>query len=323
MKDREAWRASVHVVAKSQTWLIEWTASCDAKDAPLWKPTPKDTPRAGRVCQGLQPCRIPPPERCFPTLQSESSSCHKIFKWTGCWTTKVITEFCLLSFWKSHTMVHDHYLPAHGNFLKVAWVRYKWTSMFTPNVRDFSLVHSPPLIPTETSLPNTHLSYVCMLKCALLFSAPDVCVSVHFSDSVVPDFLRPHGLQNTRLLCLSPMPGVYPNLCPLSQWCHPSISSSSPPAFNLSQHQGLFQWVSSLHQVVKVLEFQLQHQSFQIIFRADFFRMDWLDLLAVQGTLKSLLQDHTSKTSILQCSAFFRVQLSHLYTTIGKNHSFD
>ena len=61
------------------------------------------------------------------------------------------------------------------------------------------------------------------------------------------------------------------------------LSSPSPPALNLSQHQGLLKWVSSSHQVAKVLEFQLQHQAFQRIFRTDFFRMDWLDLLAVQG----------------------------------------
>ena len=99
----------------------------------------------------------------------------------------------------------------------------------------------------------------------------------------------------------------------------PSHLLSSPsPTFNLSQQQGLFKWVSSSHQVAKVLEFQLQHQSFQWIFRTDFFRMDWLDLLAVQGTLKSLLQNHTSKASILQCSAFFIVQLSHPYITTGE-----
>ena len=98
---------------------------------------------------------------------------------------------------------------------------------------------------------------------------------------------------------------------------HP-LSSPSPPAFNLSQHQGLFKWVSSLHQVAKVLEFQLQHQSFQWILRTDFLWMDWLDLFAVQGTLKSLLQHHSSKASILQHSAFFIVQLSHPYTTTGK-----
>ena len=69
---------------------------------------------------------------------------------------------------------------------------------------------------------------------------------------------------------------------------HP-LSSPSPPAFNHSQHQGLFKWVSSSHQMAKVLEFQLQHPSFQWIFRTDFLRLDWLDLLAGQGTLKSIL----------------------------------
>ena len=86
------------------------------------------------------------------------------------------------------------------------------------------------------------------------------------------------------------------------------------PPFNLSQHQGLFKWVSSSHQLAKVLEFQLQHPSFQWTPRTDF--------LAVQGTLKSLLQHHSSKASILWCSAFFIVQLSHPYMTTGKNIAF-
>ena len=102
---------------------------------------------------------------------------------------------------------------------------------------------------------------------------------------------------------------------------HP-LSSPSPPAFNLSQHQGLFQWVSSLHQVAKVLECQPQHQSFQWIFRLSSFRMDWLDLLAVQEALKNLLQHHSSKASILQCSAFFIVQFSHPYMTTEKTSLF-
>ena len=96
------------------------------------------------------------------------------------------------------------------------------------------------------------------------------------------------------------------------------LSSPSPPARNLSQHQGLFKWVSSSYQTAKGLEFQLQHQSFQWIFRTDLFKDGWSDLLAVQGTLKSFLQHHSSKASILQCSAFFIVQLSHLYVTPGK-----
>ena len=100
----------------------------------------------------------------------------------------------------------------------------------------------------------------------------------------------------------------------------PSYPLSSPfsPAFSLSQNQGLFQWVGSSHQMAKVLEFQLQHQSFNEYSGLISFRMDWLDLLAVQGTLKSLLQNHTSETSILWCSAFFMVQLSHPYMTTGK-----
>ena len=97
---------------------------------------------------------------------------------------------------------------------------------------------------------------------------------------------------------------------------HPLLSPS-PPAPNPSQHQSLFQWVNSSHEVAIVLEFQLQHQSFQWTPRTS-FRVDWLDLLAVQGTLKSLLQHHILKASILWCLAFFTVQLSHPYMTTGK-----
>ena len=90
--------------------------------------------------------------------------------------------------------------------------------------------------------------------------------SVQFSRSVVSYSFRPHESQHARPPSPSPTPRVYPNSCPLSQWCLPPshpLSSPSPPARNLSQHQGLFKWVSSLHQVAKVLEFQLQHQTFQ------------------------------------------------------------
>ena len=91
-----------------------------------------------------------------------------------------------------------------------------------------------------------------------------------------------------------------------------------PPALSLSQHQGLFQCVSSLHQVAKFWSF-----SFSVIPSNEYsglisFRIDWLDLLAVQGTLKSLLQHHSSKASILQHSAFFMAQLPHPYMTTGK-----
>ena len=98
---------------------------------------------------------------------------------------------------------------------------------------------------------------------------------------------------------------------------HP-LSSPSPPVPNPSQHQGLFQWVSSSMRWPKYWSF-----SFSIIPSSEHpglisLRMDWLDLLAVQGTLKSLLQHHSSKASILRHSAFFIVQLSYPYLTTGK-----
>ena len=127
------------------------------------------------------------------------------------------------------------------------------------------------------------------------------------------------GLQHARLLFPSQTPGACSNSCPSSRWCHqPSHPLPSPsPAFNMSHDQGLFQWVSSSHPVAKVLELLLQHQSFQWVYRTDFIRMDWLDL-AVQGSLKSFLQHHSFKASILRLSTFFVVQLSHPYMTAGK-----
>ena len=126
--------------------------------------------------------------------------------------------------------------------------------------------------------------------------------------------------------CSTPGLPVHHQLLEFTQthvhWVSDAIQSSYPllspsPAFNLSQHQGLFQWVSSSHQVAKVLEFQLQHQSLRNSGLIS-FSMDWLDLLAVQGTLKSLLQHHSSKASIFRHSAFFTVELSHTYMTTGK-----
>ena len=118
----------------------------------------------------------------------------------------------------------------------------------------------------------------------------------------------------------SPSPGAQTHVHWVSnaiQTSHP-LSSPSPPAFNLPQHQDLFQWIDSSYQVAKVLELQLQHQAFQWNSRLISFRIDWFDLLAVQRTLKSLLQHHSSKASILLCSAFFMVLLACPYMTTGK-----
>ena len=140
-----------------------------------------------------------------------------------------------------------------------------------------------------------------------------------FSCSVVSDYLWPHGLQHARVPCPSLSPGVWANSCPVSWWCHPTHLTLCPfpPAFNLSQHQGLFQWVSSLHQGPKYWSF-----SFSIHPSSEYsglisYRIDWFDLLAVQGSLGSL-QHCSSKASFLWCSAFFTVQLSQLYLTTRK-----
>ena len=137
----------------------------------------------------------------------------------------------------------------------------------------------------------------------------------------MPDSLKTHEPQHARPLCPSPTPGVHPNhvhrVGDVIQPSHP-LSSPSPPALNLSQHQGLFNESALCIRWPKHWSF-----SFTISPTNEYpglisFRIDWLDLLAVQGTLKSLLQHHSSKVSILQCSAFLMVQLSHPNLTTGK-----
>ena len=148
--------------------------------------------------------------------------------------------------------------------------------------------------------------------------------SVQFSPSVVSDSLRPHGLQHTRPPCPSPTPRVYSNSCPLSRWCHPTISSSVISFFSHLQSfpaSGSFpmsQFFTSKKSWPKYWSFCFSISPSNEYSGLISFRMDWLDLLAVQGTLKSLLQHHSSKESILQGSAFFIVQISHPYMTTGK-----
>ena len=110
-----------------------------------------------------------------------------------------------------------------------------------------------------------------------LFQLPVTYFSVQFSSLVVPDSLRPHGLQHTRLPCPSPTPRAYSNSCPSSQWCHPTISSSVVP-FSCVQSfpaSGSFPVSQLFTSGVQVLELQFHHQSFQWTFRTDFLQ-DWL-----------------------------------------------
>ena len=116
---------------------------------------------------------------------------------------------------------------------------------------------------------------------------------IQFSHSVASNSLRPHRLQHARLPCTSSSPEACSNSCPSSRWCHPShpLLSPSLPAFSLSHHQGLFQWVSSSHQVAKILGFQSQHQSFQWIFRTDFL---WDGLVGLKSKGLSRVLSNTS-----------------------------
>ena len=153
-----------------------------------------------------------------------------------------------------------------------------------------------------------------------LFWWAGIC-SVQFSHSVVSYSLRPHGLQHSSLPCPSPSPRVCSDSCPLSQWCHPTILSSVVPfssclqSFPASGSFPMSQLFSSGSQSIGfIFNISRSNEHPGLIS----FRMDWLDFLAVQGTLKSLLQQYSSKASILQCSAFFIVQLSHPYMAIRK-----
>ena len=144
--------------------------------------------------------------------------------------------------------------------------------------------------------------------------------AVQFSS--VTQALQPHGLQHARPPCPSPTPGIYWNSCSLSRWCHPSISSSCRPLLlwpSIFPSIRVFSNESVLHiRWPKYWSFSFSTSLSNEYSGLISFRMDWLDLLAVQGTLKSLLQHHSLKASILRCSAFFIVQLSHQYMTTGK-----
>ena len=159
--------------------------------------------------------------------------------------------------------------------------------------------------------------------------------SVQFSHSVMSDSLQPHEPQHARPTCPSPTPGDHPNPCPLSWWCHPTISSSVIPISSRSQSfpaSGSFQmsqlfawggqsvWVSVS---TSVLPMNTQDWSPLGWTGLISFRMDWLDLLAVQGTLKRLLQHHRSKVSILWRSAFCIVPTLTSIHDHWKNHSLD
>ena len=147
--------------------------------------------------------------------------------------------------------------------------------------------------------------------------------SVQFNHSDVSNSLWPHESQHARPPCPSPTPRVYSNSRPSSQWCHPAISSSVVPFSSCPQSLPASKTHQRYESTLRMRWPKYWSFSFSIIPSKEHpglisFRMDWLDLLAAQGTLKSLLQHHSSKASILRRSAFFTVQLSHPCMTTGK-----
>ena len=144
-----------------------------------------------------------------------------------------------------------------------------------------------------------------------------VCISVQFNRSVVSDSLWSHGLQHAR------PPWVYSNSCSLSQWCHPTISTSVVP---FSSHLRSFPASKSFQKSLRIRWPKYWSFSFNISPSSEYsglisLKIDWFDLLAVQGTFRSLFQHNSLKASILWHSAFFIVQLSHPYMTTGKTRA--
>ena len=147
-------------------------------------------------------------------------------------------------------------------------------------------------------------------------------VVLQFSRSVVSDSLRPNALQHSKLPCPSPTPRAYSNSCPSSWWLPSNHLILSCPLLFL---HSVFLSIKVFYNdsVLHILWPKCWSFSFSISPSNEysgliFFRIDWFVLLAVQGTLKNLLQHHGSKASVLQCSAFFMAQLSHPYMTTGK-----
>ena len=190
-----------------------------------------------------------------------------------------------------------------GRAIKICWLSFSFSFFFFPY---FTFVSAGSSLLWGLSL--------------VVESGEYSLVAEHIQFSSVQS-LWPHELQHARPPCPSPTAGVYPNPCPLSRWCHPTISSCCPLLLPPSIFPSIR--VLSDESALRIRWPKYWSFSFNISPSNEYpglisFRMDWLDLLAVQGTLKSLLQHQSSKASILQCSAFFTVQLSHPYMTTGK-----
>ena len=164
----------------------------------------------------------------------------------------------------------------------------------------------------------------CLALCNFTnWSTPGLPLFSSVAHLVMSDSLLPHGLQHARPPCPSPTPRACSNSCPLSQWCHPTILSSVVPFFSCLQSFPASGSFPACIRWPKYQSFSFSISSSNEQSRLIPFRMGWFDLLAVQGTLKSLLHHHSSKALILWRSVFFMVQLSTSVHDYWKSCIFD
>ena len=187
-----------------------------------------------------------------------------------------------------------------------------WSSFTRSHCSDWVIISHCHLRRNKTHSVHYLCTFLCTIILKSVWALP-AFIDVVYSLSHVRFFVTPWTAAHQaflsftiswNLLKLMSIESVMPSNHII--FCHPT---PSPLALNLSQHWGPFQWIGSLNQVAKVLELQLQHQSHSEYSGLIFFRVDWFDLLAIQGTLKSLLQHRSSKVSVLKHLAFFVIQL--------------
>ena len=273
---------------------------------------------------GLHHARLPCPSLSLGTCSNSSP----LSQWCNPTISSSVAPFssCLQSFQASGSFITSWLFVSSGQSIGAS------VSVLLINIQDLFHLGLTSLIPLQSKglsgvLSNTTVQKHQFFSVQPLWPNSHILTwllekpSVHFSHSVVCDSLPPHGLKHSRLPCPSPTPEACSNSCPLSRWCYLTISSSATRfsfALNHSLPSGFFSSVLALH--IRLPEYW----SFSINPFTEYsglisFRIKWLDLLAAQGILKSLLQHHNLKASILGHSAFLMVQIIFVkYLTSGK-----
>ena len=217
---------------------------------------------------GLQHARLP----CPSATPRACSSSYPLSRWSHPTISSSVIPFssCLQSYPASGSFPVSQFFASGGQSIEVS----ASASVLPMNIQDWFPLGLTSWISLQSnglsSLLQHHSSKASILWCSAFFIVQLSYPSVQFSRSVVSDSLRPHELQHARPPCPSPTPGACSNSCPSSQWCHPTISSSVIPFSSCLQSfptSGSFLMSQFSNKVAQVFEFQLQHQSFQWIFR--------------------------------------------------------